>query len=205
MYTSTTTSTSHPITTVSHVTTPVPSLHAGKAIYDRKLNVAIPLATLRVTMETSSTASNKFDDQQQQQQLFNQTDAEDSTNMSEESTKITDADYNHVETNTQNESNDAIESENNSETIEETTSVDRLKKYLDDLNNNENAENYALKTLFSLSDYRSLRSNDKKVIPQIDSDYSNTMHVLGETASIVSGDDAKIKTFDLRQTNRALY
>lgn len=170
-------------------------------------------------METSSSASNKYDDQQQQQQQqqpqqFNQTDdemklSEDSTNISEESTKQTDDEYNHVETNT-NESDDAIDAENNSEKIEETTSVDqRLKKYLEEIekiSTNENADTYGRKSFFSITDFIKLNPNDKKVIPQIDSDYSNTMHVLGETASIVSGDDSrKIKTIDLRQTNRALY
>lgn len=217
MYSSTT-PTSHPITTVSHITTPVPSLHAAKSISDRKLSVAIPLATLRVTMETSSTASNnKYGDQQQpqqqQQQQFNQTDdepriSEESTNISEESTKINDDEYNHVETITQDGSDDAIESEDISEKMEETTSHDqRLKKVLEVIqkySNNENADSYGRGSILSISDFAKLSSNDKKVKPQIDSDYSNTMHVLGETASIVGGDDAR-KIKNLRQTNRALY
>lgn len=213
MYSSTT-PTSPPTTTVSHVTTPVPSLHSGKSISDRKLSVALPLGTLRVTMETSSTASNKDDDQQQQ---LIQTDddlkgSEDSTKMSEDSTKISDDDLNHVESITPNESDDAIEPEDISEKIEETMSVEqRLKKISEEIekfSNGDNADNHGRTSFFSLKDLTKfgLRSTDKKITPQIDSDYSNTMHVLGETTSIVSGDDSrKIKTMDLRQTNRALY
>lgn len=212
---SSTTPTSPPTTTVSHVTTPVPSLHSGKSISDRKLSVAIPLSTLRVTMETSSTASNKDDDQQQQ---LIQTDedlksSEDSTKMSEDSTKISDDDFNHVESITPNESDDAnAELEDRSEKIEETMSVEqRLKKISEEIekfSNGDNADNHGRQSFFSLKDLTKfgLRSTDKKITPQIDSDYSNTMHVLGETTSIVSGDDSrKIKTIDLRQTNRALY
>lgn len=223
---SSTTSTSRPITTVSHVSTPVPSLHAAKSISDHKLSVAIPLATLRVTMETSSIASNQKDHQhqirnddeeQQQQQELNQTEddqkiSEESTRVSEESTKINEDELNHVEENTPNETDDSIDTDNISEKIEETTSVEqRLKKISEEIekysNGNDNSDNHGRKSFFSITDlFNTLRPADKKIIPQIDSDYSNTMHVLGETASIVSGDDArKIKTIDLRQTNRALY
>lgn len=208
---------------MSHVTTPVPSLHAAKSISDRKLSVAIPLATLRVTMETSSTASNRNDEKIQPQpehQQLNHIDddqkgSEDSTHVSEDSTKINDDDEsNHVESITQNDGNDdaAAESEDiSSEKIEETTSIDqRLKKISEEIekfSNNESADNGGRRSFFSLSDLvKTLKPTDRKIIPQIDSDYSNTMHVLGETASIVGGDDSrKIKTIDLRQTNRALY
>lgn len=234
MYSSTTPPpTSHPQTMISHVTTPVPSLHAPKSISDRKLSVAIPLATLRVTMETSSHASNNDqsiaagDDEQK----------EDSTKISsEDSTRINDDDLNHVEsitTNDDDNNNDdggdiVIDTEQNSEKIEETTSVveQRLKKISEELDKYRNvdnsggggggaasADNHGPQSFLYLTDLlNTLRPNDKKVAsdrkihPQIDSDYSNTMHVLGETTSIVSGDDSrKIKTNDLRQTNRALY
>lgn len=184
------------MTTVAHVTTPVPSLHAAKSISERKLSAAIPLATLRVTMETSSTASNDY-----------QPADEDSTRVSEDSTKINDEDMNHVESITPNESDDAEEI---SEKIEETTSVEqRLKKITEEIekySTNDDADNHARQSFFSITDFiNRVRPSDKKIIPQIDSDYSNTMH-LGEKASIVSVDDSRrIKTIDLRQTNRALY
>lgn len=237
VYTSTT-PTSHPITTVSHVTTPVPSLHAAKSISDRKLSVAIPLATLRVTMETSSHASNNnnsnnSNDQEDVASLTddNEQKAEESTKMnaSEESTKINDDELNHIESITtnddDNEADAAVDAEEISEKIEETTSVEqRLKRISEELekyrNVNDNngggsgvgggasaADNHGPQSFLYLTDLlNTLRPAEKKVIPQIDSDYSNTMHVLGETTSIVSGDDTrKIKTIDLRQTNRALY
>lgn len=209
---------------VAHVTTPVPSLHAAKSISDRKLSVAIPLATLRVTMETSSHASNNGDEQS----IGDDDLKEDSTKISsEDSTRINDDDLNHVESITTNDDDDiAIDTEQNSEKIEETTSVveQRLKKISEELDKYRNvdngagggaasADNHGPQSFLYLTDLlNTLRPNDKKVAtdrkihPQIDSDYSNTMHVLGETTSIVSGDDSrKIKTNDLRQTNRALY
>lgn len=97
------------------------------------------------------------------------------------------------------------------ENVEETTSVEqRLRKISEEIekfSNNNESEMRGPHSFFSLQDLiKTLRPSDKKIIPQIDSDYSNTMHVLGETASIVGGDDTrKIKTIDLRQTNRALY
>ncbi|XP_055312178.1 uncharacterized protein LOC129574340 [Sitodiplosis mosellana] len=224
-----TTPKSHPITTVSHVTTPVPSLHAAKSISDRKLNVAIPLATLRVTMETSSHASNSnINDQEPALMDDNEQKDEDSTKVmaSEESTKVNDDEPNHVESITTNDDNEAaaaLDMEEISEKIEETTSVEqRLKRISEELekyrnvNGNDNngggggasaADNHGPQSFLYLTDLlNTLRPAEKKVIPQIDSDYSNTMHVLGETTSIVNGDDTrKIKTIDLRQTNRALY
>lgn len=94
--------------------------------------------------------------------------------------------------------------------VEDTTSVEqRLKKISEEIEKYSNNDNdpHGRQSFFSLSDLiKTLRPADKKVVPQIDSDYSNTMHVLGETASIVGGDDGrKIKTIDLRQTNRALF
>lgn len=172
----------------------------------------IPLATLRVTMESSSTAANQDDDHQQ----LIQTDSisrisEDSTKATEDSTKLNDDEINHAESITSNDADDTVELEGYSEKVEETTSVEqRLKKISEEIekySSNDNTENHGRQSFFTLSDLiKTLNPSDKKIIPQIDSDYSNTMHVLGETASIVSGDDArKIKTFDLRQTNRALY
>lgn len=96
------------------------------------------------------------------------------------------------------------------ESVEETTSVEhRLRKISEEIEkySNSDSEIQGRQSFFSLADLiKNLQpGQDKKIAPQIDSDYSNTMH-LGEKASIVAGDDArKIKTIDLRQTNRALY
>lgn len=93
--------------------------------------------------------------------------------------------------------------------VEETTSVEqRLKKISEEIekySSSENESDIGRQSFFSLSDLiKTLRPSDKKVIPQIDSDYSNTMRVLGETSSIVSGEEArKLKDVDLK--TRALY
>lgn len=93
--------------------------------------------------------------------------------------------------------------------VEETTSVEhRLRKISEEIEkySNSDSEIQGRQSFFSLADLiKNLQpGQDKKVIPQIDSDYSNTMH-LGEKGA-VGGDDArKIKSIDLRQTNRALY
>jgi len=199
-YTSPTPTTQHPVTTIQYSSTPIPSLHAGKSISDRKFVPApIPLATLRVTMDTSSAVSNQDDDQQSESKS-----SEDSTKATEDSTKLNEEESNHVESITQTD--DALEQEENSEKIEETTSVEqRLKKISEEYSINDNTDKS--QSFISLSDFlKTLRPTDRKIKPQIDSDYSNTMHVLGETASIVGSDDQrKIKTIDLRQTNRALY
>lgn len=95
---------------------------------------------------------------------------------------------------------------------EETTSVEhRLKKISEEIEkySSSDAENDSgRQSFFSLSDLiKTLRPSDKKVIPQIDSDYSNTMRVLGETSSIVSGVEArKLKStgVELKLSNRSL-
>lgn len=59
-------------------------------------------------------------------------------------------------------------------------------------------------SFFSLSDLiKNLRPNDK-ITPQIDSDYSNTMRVLGETASLVQDESRKTRNSQ-QQINRSLY
>lgn len=217
---SSTPTTLHPVN--EYITTPIPSLHAAKAILDRKFMPSpIPLATLRVTMETSSsTASNQEQDDQSQR-------TEESEQNSEEPlAKLNELDENNNEQTHEESTHEAdyaklndedlydqahSESEEISEKVEETTSVEhRLKKISEEIekySNNDNQDIHGRQSFFSLSDLiKTLRPSDKKIIPQIDSDYSNTMHVLGETAKVVGGDDArKIKTIDLRQTNRALY
>lgn len=101
-----------------------------------------------------------------------------------------------------------------SEKVEDTTSVEqRLRKISEEIEKYSNLDNesdiHGRQSFFSLSDLiRTLQPTGKKIAPQIDSDYSKSMHVLGETASIVNGggDEArKVNDMNLRQTNRALY
>lgn len=208
--------TAHPVTTVTYTTTPIPLLLNAKSISDKKLS-AIPLATLRVTMETTASTESQDNDDINRSEEHEQ-------NSEDPSAQLNDIDDNenvaiHEESITPNESEERTidediydqshnESEEISEKVEETTSVEqRLKKISEEIEkfSNNESEIHGRQSFFSLSDLiKTLRPSDKKIIPQIDSDYSNTMHVLGET--IVGGDDArKIKTVDLRQTNRALY
>lgn len=66
-----------------------------------------------------------------------------------------------------------------------------------------NAEVGRRQSFMSLSDLiKNLRPNDE-ITPQIDSDYSNTMRVLGETASLVSDEGRKVR--NSQQINRSLY
>lgn len=86
--------------------------------------------------------------------------------------------------------------EGTSEKFEETTSVEqRLRKISEEIekySTNDNESDLGRQSFFSLSDLiKTLRPTDKKVIPQIDSDYSNTMRVLGETSSIVGVDEGR--------------
>lgn len=103
------------------------------------------------------------------------------------------------------------EPEGTSEKIEETTSVEqRLKKISEEIekfSNGDNDSDLGRQSFFSLSDLiKTLRPTDKKVIPQIDSDYSNTMRVLGETSSIVGIDEGrKVRDGDTTQTNRGHF
>jgi len=99
-----------------------------------------------------------------------------------------------------------------SERVEETTSVEqRLRKITEEIEKYSNSDNdseiHGRQSFLMLSDLiKNFQPTGKKIGPQIDSDYSKSMHVLGETASIVNGDESrKIKDIDLRQTNRALY
>lgn len=76
---------------------------------------------------------------------------------------------------------------------EHTTSVEqRLKQItaeIEKFSNTDSESDIGRQSFFSLSDLiKTLRPNDKKT-PQIDSDYSNTMRVLGET-SVIGNEDA---------------
>jgi len=103
------------------------------------------------------------------------------------------------------------EHEGTSEKFEETTSVEqRLKKISEEIekySTGDNESDLGRQSFFSLSDLiKTLRPTDKKVIPQIDSDYSNTMRVLGETSSIVGVDEGrKVRDGGLTQTNRGHF
>lgn len=77
-----------------------------------------------------------------------------------------------------------------------STSVEqRLKQITEEVekqNHSDNDSDIGQQSFFSLSDLiKTLRPSDRKVIPQIDSDYSNTMRVLGETASIAGGAEGR--------------
>ncbi|XP_037032585.1 uncharacterized protein LOC119071702 isoform X1 [Bradysia coprophila] len=103
------------------------------------------------------------------------------------------------------------EHEGTSEKFEETTSVEqRLRKISEEIekySSGDKESDVGLQSFFSLSDLiKTLRPTDKKVIPQIDSDYSNTMRVLGETSSIVGVDEGrKVRDGDSLQTNRGHF
>ncbi|XP_049308242.1 uncharacterized protein LOC115066208 [Bactrocera dorsalis] len=54
-------------------------------------------------------------------------------------------------------------------------------------NNNNDVDRQSFLSLTDL--IRTLRPNNKQIIPQIDSDYSNAMRVLGETSEVVNNED----------------
>lgn len=103
------------------------------------------------------------------------------------------------------------EHEGTSERFEETTSVEqRLRKISEEIekfSTGDNESDLGRKSFFSLTDLiKTLRPTDKKVIPQIDSDYSNTMRVLGETSSIVGVDEGRnVRDGDSSQINRGHF
>lgn len=103
------------------------------------------------------------------------------------------------------------EHEGTSEKFEETTSVEqRLRKISEEIekfSTGDNESDLGRQSFFSISDLiKTLRPTDKKVIPQIDSDYSNTMRVLGETSSIVGVDEGrKVRDGDSTQTSRGHF
>ncbi|GAB0093988.1 uncharacterized protein DMENIID0001_091890 [Sergentomyia squamirostris] len=92
-----------------------------------------------------------------------------------------------------------------SETI--TPVEQRLKQITEEIEKFSNADvdsDIGRQSFFSLSDLiKNLRPNDKKT-PQIDSDYSNTMRVLGDTKSLINDDAKKIKDGSVKIT-RSLY
>lgn len=103
------------------------------------------------------------------------------------------------------------EHEGTSERFEETTSVEqRLRKISEEIekfSTGENDSDVGPKSFFSLKDLiKTFRTTDKKVIPQIDSDYSNTMRVLGETSSIVGVDEGRnVRDGESSQINRGHF
>lgn len=171
--------------------------------------------------------------QPQPPQQFNQLDddepknSDESINATEDSTsKNNDDDASHIESNTPNDSdmddNSAAETEDISEKVEETTSVEqRLRKISEEIekfsgHNSGDKNSDVSQSFLSLSDLiqnnrklnqmdRKINPIDRKIIPQIDSDYSKSMHVQGETIVSGAGGDDLRKIKDLRHTNRALY
>lgn len=124
-----------------------------------------------------------------------------STTMAEEEMAPTSEDV------TEDEDMNNAKEDNQEEHIETTTTVEqRLKQISEEIekfsSNTDTESEIGRQSFFSLSDLiKTLRPNDKK-IPQIDSDYSNTMRVLGETTSL---DDGSRKLKDSSEiTNRAL-
>lgn len=82
--------------------------------------------------------------------------------------------------------------------------TEEIEKYS---NSDKVDENNSRQSFFSLSDLiKTLRPNDKKVAPQIDSDYSNTMRVLGEPkVENVNSEAVVFETSPVHQQNRALF
>lgn len=100
--------------------------------------------------------------------------------------------------------------EGTSEKFEETTSVEqRLRKISEEIekySTGDNESDLGRQSFFSLSDLiKTLRPTDKKVIPQIDSSYSNTMRVLGETSIVGVDEGRKVRDGDSTQTSRGHF
>lgn len=92
-----------------------------------------------------------------------------------------------------------------------STSVEqRLKEITEQVekqNHSDSDSDIGQQSFFSLSDLiKTLRPSDRKVKPQIDSDYSNTMRVLGETASIAVGAEGRqMKGVEISTAPRAAH
>lgn len=201
----------------TYATTPIPVLLAAKAPSEenKPSSSASYAAPIKVVIDNVPTESHIEEDKSGDSESTSENSSAQLNNIEEiESDQDDLNEQSHTEeklTEEIPEQNDDLE-EDVSEKIEETTSVEqRLRKITEEIEKYSNLDNeseiHGRQSFFSLSDLiKTLRPADKKITPQIDSDYSNTMHVLGETASIVNGDDSrKIKDVDLRQTNRALY
>lgn len=92
-----------------------------------------------------------------------------------------------------------------------STSVEqRLKEISEEVekqNHSDTEADIGRQSFFSLSDLiKTLRPSDRKVIPQIDSDYSNTMRVLGETASMGGAAEGRqMKGVEISTAPRAVH
>lgn len=171
------------------------------------------MSTIRVTTEATSTSAPSIVQNVESQPEY---DADKSTEDTTQAIVDDDVgaavDNEHIESATHIESDDFSETDSFEERIDETTTIDQqLRKINDDIdrysqtndaNGNTNSERHSFLSLNDLmKSLRAADKPDKRIIPQIDSAYSNTMHVLGETASIVGGSNGD----DLRRhTNRAL-
>lgn len=222
-YPSSSPTTARSVAAIAYTTTPIPVLLNAKSISDLKAPAAsAPAAVLRVTMETSASSASQNEDQQSgrsdepsseepSNQLNDIDELEAANHESESQAPIYADERNGNDEEIYDQSAVHTESEEaGAESVEDTTSVEhRLLKISEEIEKYSNSDSdiQGRQSFFSLADLiKNLQpGQDKKSTPQIDSAYSNTMH-LGEKASIVGGDDAqKIKNIDLRQTNRALY
>lgn len=183
---------------------------AAKPLSDGKKPSASPYGTpIKVVIDNVSTESHVDDDKSSDGESTSENASGQYNNLDESETDQDDFNEHTEDKITEDipEQTDTLE-EDASERIEETTSVEqRLRKITENIEKLSNNDESGSKSFFSIADFmRTLHPSSKKVAPQIDSDYSKSMHVLGETASIVNSDESrKIKDYDLRQTNRALY
>lgn len=179
------------------------------------------MSTIRVTTEASSTVppptpSPPLSAEPLAESIDSQPEHDDDKSTEDSTSAIDDDSEQHIESVTHNDADNLSETEAFEERIEETTTIDQqLRKISDeidrlsqanDANGSANSERHSFLSLNDLmKSLRTADKPDKRIIPQIDSAYSNTMRVLGETASIIGGigDDTR-KTIDLRHTNRAL-
>lgn len=78
-----------------------------------------------------------------------------------------------------------------SQEVEKMANSNESQQHPSIMSNNHVNDDVGRQSFLSLTDLiRTLRPSDKQIIPQIDSDYSNAMRVLGEnSASIVNKDD----------------
>lgn len=203
-------------TTIIQTTTPLPVLLAANALSDDKKPLPSPYGTpLKVVIDNMSTEGHVEDDKSEENEST-------SENTSSQLNNIDEVESDQDDFNEQSRTDDKIIEEipeqseeieeDASERVEETTSVEqRLRKITEEIEKYSSLDNesemHGRQSFLTLTDLiKTLQPTGKKIAPQIDSDYSKSMHVLGEMASIVNSDESrKIKDYDLRQTNRALY
>lgn len=151
----------------AYATTPSPIMHAAKSLPERKLIATNPIATLRVTVETSSSGTPTNSDFDQTARPVNvQKKSEDST-----SNNIDAADVKKRPEST------TIRSDEMDEKVETTTSVTQaVRKISDEVSKigvSGNAEVYEGQSFLSMNDWLDrFRTTSQHTQPQINSDYS---------------------------------